>query len=302
MNKEIYSIIKKYNLHPKSYLKKKSIYIINDNKESLAIKLNTSNYDIYKYLSSHDFIYFPKFYNDVDDNYDILEYFPDLSVNKEQKINDYIKILAFLHQKTSVLREIDLDTIKEKYESLTKEIVNLRNYYHNLNNIIDKEMFLSPSMYLLVRNISLIYKILDKIEILLNELYEKNKDIKSIRVSLLHNNVDLDHLINNNRLYLISWDHAYFNNVVYELNNFYRKYYQYLEINDYIKIYESINKLTMEERKYLLILLSIPKKLNLGKDTYLDTIVINDEINYLNKVYKLLEEEDSNTNILVNPT
>lgn len=290
MNKDIYEIIKKHHFHPKSFKKNKSVYIIDNDSNRLAIKLNTSNYDIYKYLISHDFNYFPKYYNDSSDNYDILEYLDDLSVNNNQKINDYLSILALLHYKTSYKRELDLDTIKEKYESLINRIVYLKEYYYNLNNIIDKEMFLSPSMYLLIRNISLIYKTLDKSLELLNKLYDEVKNDKSIRVSLLHNNVDLDHLINNNKIYLISWDKSLFDSPVYELENFYRKYYKYIEISDFLRLYELTNKLTINEKTYLLILLSIPKEIHLGNNTYLDVNIINNEINYLTKVYELLKE------------
>ena len=293
MNKELYNAIKKHNIHPKSYIKKGKIYIVDDNNKRLVIKLNTNNYDIYKYLLSRDFPNFPINYSDIDDNYDILEYVDDLSISKEQKINDYIQLLALLHRKTSYKREVDLDEIKEKYEAITNKISYLRNYYHNLNDVIDKETFMSPSIYLLVCNVSLIYKILNKSLSLLNEVYESIKNEKSIRVSLLHNNIDFNHIIVNNQSYLISWDKAYFDNPIYELESFYRKFYHEIEINDFFKIYESINKLSNNEKKLLLILLSIPKEIHLTDNAYKDTKLINDEIAYLNKVYELLEYSEN---------
>ena len=48
-------IIRKNNLHPKSYRKIKSVYVISSNNHDYVIKLNTNNYDIYKYLLSRDF-------------------------------------------------------------------------------------------------------------------------------------------------------------------------------------------------------------------------------------------------------
>lgn len=287
MNKELRGAIIKYNLHPVSYKKIGKVYLISDYHHEYIIKLNTNNYDIYKYLISRDFLLFPNYYNDMNDNYDILEYIEDLSLNREQKINDYINVLAILHFKTSYQREIDLDEIKEKYETITNRLVYLRDYYHELNNSIDREMFLSPSMYLLVRNISLIYSIINNSLSMLNKLYDKLKNEKSIRVSLLHNNVFLDHLLINNKVYLISWDKACFDSPIYELESFYRKYYHDVEIDDFIKSYEKINKLSVDEETLLLILLSIPKEIKLTNNTYLDTKLINDEINYLNKVYEL---------------
>ena len=295
MNKEIRSIIYKYGIHPKAYQKIGNAYIITSDNKKYVIKLNTNNYDIYKYLVSRDFLYFPNNYSDDSDNYDLLEYIPDLSVSKEQKINDYIYLLGLLHKKTSYKREIDLDEIKEKYESITNKINYLRDYYQNINNAIDKEMFLSPSEYLLVRNISLIYAILTRSQTLLNNLYNNIKNIKSIRVSLLHNNVSLSHLITNNRVYLISWDKAYFASPIYELEDFFRTYYHDIEINDLLKNYESVNKLDENEKSLLLILLSLPKEIKLSNNTYHDTKIINNEINYLNKVYELLSNQEEKT-------
>ena len=79
-------------------------------------------------------------------------------------------------------------------------------------------------------------------------------------------------------------------NVPQKSDAVHRKYYQYVEIGDFLKIYELGNKLTNTEKTFLLILLAIPKEIKLTNDTYLDTKIINNEINYLNKVYELLKE------------
>ena len=288
MNKEIEKIILDLDIHPIGYQKIKNVYIINSRDNNYAIKLHTNNYDIYKYLISRDFLFFPKNFNSSSDNYDISLYIKGLSISKEQKLNDYLKIIALLHQKTLYKREIDLDEIKEKYENIVNQINYLRKYYIELNEKINHELFLSPSSYLLIRNISIIYSILDNSEALLNEIYNKVKSEKSIRVSLLYNNPDLDHLIISNQEYLISWDKAYFDSPIYEIEMIYRKYYQEIELNDLFKIYESVNKLTMLEKKTLLVILAIPKELKLTNNTILDTERINNEIKYLNKVYELL--------------
>ena len=285
MNSELYSILKKLDIHPISYQKINSVYLINN---TYIVKLNANNYDIYKYLISKGFNYFPEYFNAINDNYDIVKYIIPLKVSNEEKVNDYLKLLAILHFKTSYKREIDLDEIKSKYEELINRIVNLRKYYSTVNDEIDKELFLSPGEYLLVRNISLIYNILNISENLLNKEYEKIKNLKSIKVSLLHNNLSLDHLIISEKEYLISWDKSYFDNPVYELEDFYRKYYSYITLNDLLTIYERINKLTDIERHLLIIMLSIPNKIEFTRDNYLNTKMVNQEINYLKSIYDIL--------------
>lgn len=285
MNNEIIKIIKERNIHPVSYKRIKSVYIINNN---YVIKLNTNNYDIYRYLISKDFLCFPQNYNNLNDNYDISLYINGLNISNEELINDYIKIISQLHYKTSYIREIDLDEIKEKYESLNNRIISLKKYYTDLNDRIDYEILLSPSSYLLVKNISLIYSILDNSIVLLDKIYQMIKKSKSIRVSLLHNNVNLEHLIISDNKYLISWDKSYFDSPIYEIELIYRKYYQIIDLNDLMAIYESVNGLSLIEKALLLVNLSIPKKIKLTNDTYSDTSIINEEINYLKRVYELL--------------
>ena len=285
MNNELYQILKKINIHPKSYKKIGKVYLIN---ETYIIKLNTNNYDIYKFLISKGFNYFPESYNTINDNYDLVKYIIPLNIDNSVKINDYLKIISILHFKTSYKREIDLDEIKGKYEEFINEIRNLREYYLNINDVIDREMFLSPDNYLLVRNISLIYSILNISEKLLNKLYDKLKNSKSIRVALLHNNLSLDHLIINDGEYLISWDNSLFDSPIYELNNFYRNYYEYININDFLSIYENYNKLDEIEKNMLIIMLSIPKKIEYTNNNYLNTKIINKEIKYLKSVYEFL--------------
>lgn len=288
MNNELIDILKEREIHPLGYQKKGKVYIINSKNNDYVIKLHTNNYDIYKYLASRGFLFFPKNINYAYDNYDLSVFVKGIKTNEAQSVNEYIRIIALLHNKTSYKREIDLDEIKEKYESLNNKITNLRKYYLELNEKIEHEIFLSPSSYLLVRNISLIYSVLDNSQILLNEIYDEIKNIKSIRVALLHNNVDLNHLIINDNEYLVSWDKACFDSPIIEIEEIYRKYYQRIDLNDLLASYNSVNKLTTLEIKALLINLSIPRELKLTNNTYFDTIIINNEIKYISKVYELL--------------
>lgn len=288
MNNELINIIKKRNIHPIGYKRIKNVYLIHDHDKDYIIKLNTNNCDIYKYLTSREFSFFPKNITNHEDNYDISVFVDGLIIDKEQKLSDFIKLIATLHYKTSYKREIDLDEIKEKYESLSSKIIYLKKYYLEINDKINHELFLSPSEYLLVRNISLIYRTLDIINELLDEVYHKVKNKKSIRVGLLHNNPDLDHLIVNEKEYLISWDKSYFDSPIIEIEKIYRKYYQYITLNDLLKIYENINKLNNIEKDLLLIVLAIPKKIEFIENEYINTNNINTEINYLKDVYEVL--------------
>ena len=289
MNDELRKIIKKRGIHPISYTKKGKVYIIKEKKHSFVIKLNTNNYDIYKYLLSRDFLYFPENFSYKNSNYDIYEYIPDIKEEYEQKLEDLIIIISKLHSKTSYRREIDLDDIKSIYEDTKSKIEKIRQYYVRLNDSIDKELFLSPVNYLLARNISLIYYALDLSNKYIDEWYKHIIKEKGLRVALLHNNISIDHLIIDDKKYLISWDYAYFNNPIYDIENLYRKYYYYLELQDVLQIYEKNNKLYNLEYKLLFALLLIPKIIDTSSNSLLDIEKTNTEILYLNKVITFLK-------------
>ena len=294
MNSEIRKIILSRDIHPIFYEKKRNVYIIKDKKNGYVIKLNTNNYDIYKYLLSRDFIYYPENFTRKNDNYDIYEYIPDIKEDKYQKLEDLIVIISILHKKTSYIREICLDDIEDLYENIIKNINNARDFYLKLNDEIDKEIFLSPSHYLLIRNISLIYYSLEEAQRMINEWYRLIRNEKNIRVALLHNNVSLEHLIINEEKYLISWDKSYFDNPIYDLENLYRKYYKYIEFKDVIKIYEKNNKLNDLEYQLLIILMLIPKHITFTKNTLDDTNNINNELIFLNKIIEIVKKDNLN--------
>ena len=84
MNDELRSIIKEHNLRPLSYRKMKKAYIIDTKNDRYVLKPNTNNYDIYKYLLSRGFDYFPKNLNSKG-NYDLVRFIEDNSLNNSQK-------------------------------------------------------------------------------------------------------------------------------------------------------------------------------------------------------------------------
>lgn len=292
MNKELREIIDSHDLHPLSYRKIKKAYIIDTKDKRYVLKPNSNNYDIYKYLSSRDFNCFPHNYNTKTGNYDLSHFIEDNSISNEQKLGDLISVMATLHKKTSYQREVDLDDIKATYESLSNDINEAIKYYSNLNDYIDTVMFYSPSEYLLVRNISLIYFMLEFSKRKLDNWYQYIKDEKSIRNSLVHNNVDLEHLLINNGYYLISWDKAMFSLPIDDLYQLYTNYYSKMELNDLVRNYQGINPLNRYEMDLLLIKLSIPKIIEITNNTYQDTKKINDLLFYLNKVYKMIRNDN----------
>lgn len=284
------AILKKYGIIPVGYKKKNNVKIVNSKDRKYVIKEKIRNKeDLFEYLASRSFLYFPKMYNtDRSDEYEIYEYIEDVNTPKEQKALDVINLVSLLHNKTTHYKEIDIEDYKIVYENLKEKIANTISYYEDLNNLIDEELYMSPSHYLLIRNISKIYSALRYSNVELDNWYSIIKNKKKERVVTNHNNLAIDHLVRNEESYLISWDKSSIGNPIYDIYYFYKNNYNDVNFLELLKLYEHKYPLLEEERKLLFILLSIPDKIEFFDDEYQNTKLVNNVVNYVYKTDNLI--------------
>ncbi len=276
MNKK--EIIKLYK--PKSIKIKSKVDIITTDDNKYVIKKNNRKIkNIFSYLETRTYNNFPKVYSD-NDEYDIYEYIEELDIPNEQKLEDMIYLISILHTKTTFYKEEALDDIKNRYETLNNEISNITNYYNELYNIINEEIFMSPSNYYLIRNISKIYESLEYAKYNLDNWYEIVSEHKKIRYSVIHNNLKKDHIIENKDLYLISWNNAKIDMPIYDIYSIYINNYENIDIETILQIYETKYKLLKEEKMLLGTILSIPIKIEFN----------NNEITKLEQTIKMIKK------------
>ena len=126
-----------------------------------------------------------------------------------------------------------------------------------------KSRYTSPSEYEFVRNYSKIQASLLFAEQELSEWYELVKEKGKERVSLIHNNLELDHYIKDqDRDYLISWDNAKFDSPVLDLANLYKNEFFTIEFSSLFNEYMSISPLNSEELKLFFIIISLPGEIS----------------------------------------
>lgn len=263
---------------------------INDKKYAIKDKSNDNIKSIYEYLSSRNFDYFPKLIVD-NDKYDIYEYIEEVDNPIEQKAYDMIDLISLLHNKTTYYKEMDIDEYKEIYESVSYKINSRMNYYNNLMNMIEREMFMSPSHYLIARNISKIFGSLEYSKKNINEWYDLVKTKGKKRLVTLYNNTDLNHVIRNKDLYLLSWDKSKTGIPIYDIYNFYFKYYKVLDFKDLLKHYENRYPLLEEEKKLFNILISIPDEIDFKSNEMDNCKNVKKIIDYIYKSEVLVFEE-----------
>ena len=288
---EAREVLKKYKITPLGYVKNKDSLIISSNNGKYVLKKRKDNIkEFYNYLRLRNFYYMPEYYNLYDrDSYYIESFIEDYDIPKYDRAEELINIVSLLHNKTTTYEEVDIDDYKKIYEDTLKEIDDLVSYYNELNNYIDTEIYMSPSNYLLVRNISKIYASLDFCKNELDSWYEIIKNSKKERKVLIHNNLSLDHLLRNEGgSFLISWDNARYDIPIFDIYKLYQNIYDDVDFESLFELYNSKYPLHEDELKLLFILISIPKKIDFSDDEYDNCKKVDYLLNYIIKTEKII--------------
>lgn len=287
MNKniEIYKEIYK----PYRYTFKGSATIIESTQGTFVIKESKSDLNkLFNYLKSRSFNNIPDIVDSSRNNVCVFKYLEDISYPKEQRANDLINLIASLHYKTSYYKDVTEDNFKSVYDNIKSNI----NYYNELYDKYFDEFFKlvyhSPSEYLFLRNYSKIKANLMFCEQELDNYYEIVKNEKKIRVSVIHNNLSLDHYIKNETDYLISWDKFRVDIPILDLVNFYKKEYFNLNFDNLLKNYLSTYKLNDGEMKLFFILISLPLEIKFNDDELNNCINLREILDYIYKTENLI--------------
>ena len=286
MNNYVRKIASEYNIPINKITIKNNTRIIDD-KIVLKKKKNNDLNNVYKYLKSRSFDYFPEPIT-IDNLYEVYPFLEDTYEPSEQKATDIMHLLGLLHSKTIFYREIDIDKNKEIYENISDELEYLNNFYNDLITMIEKEVYMSPSGYLIARNINIIFGSIYYAKHNLEEWYKKIDNNKNERVVNIHNNISLDHYIKNEKPYLISWNKSRIDSPIYDLLSFYKNHYLDFDFDDLFHFYESGYPLKEDERLLLFTYMAIPYKIEIISDEYEMCIKINKMIEYLYKTSNLI--------------
>ncbi len=291
MTKE--ELLKSLNIRINKIKKIGNITVIN-NKYVLKKMRRKSRF--YDYLESREFNNFPKIYSNVEDEYCLMDYILEQEIPQEQKIEDTVYIMSLLHQKTTFDKPTDLDYVKEIYENNINKLNELENYYLNAQNYIEEEIYMTPSNYLLIRNVSLIYRSISLSRKYLEKWYKEIEKIKSLRYVYIHGNLKEEHVLENNGIYLISWDKSKIDLPIKDISVLYRNSYNNLDIDKLLTIYEHKYPLSKDEKYLLFSILLIPEKIDIN-DYEIDKLKkISNLILYLEKSYLALENYSKKAN------
>lgn len=269
---------------------KNNCKIFNCTEGNFVIK-NKKNKDInelYKYLNSRSFNYFPKLISDNREDVNVFEYIEDVSIDDEQKLLDVINIISLLHSKTSYYKEITNDKVKSIYETLLGRVEFMEDYFNNLIFEAEDNVFISPSKSLFLNNSSKIFESLSFLKREIEEWYKISIDSNKTRVSIVHNNLSLDHFIKNENDYLISWDNYIIDTPIIDIVKLYKKVYLNMDFSEPLRIYMEKFPLNDNEKKLLFIMLVLPDEITFTKNELENVYIVRKYLDYVFKTENLI--------------
>ena len=190
--------------------------------------------------------------------------------------------------KTSYFKEVSEDKYKEIYENIKGNIAYLKNFFLVKYEMYFSEIYMSPSHYLFMRNFWKVDAALDFAENELDEWYNLVKEENKIRVSIVHNNLELDHFIKSDKDYFISWDNAKIDTPVLDFVNLYKKEYEKCNFEIVLKKYINEFPLLEYEKKLLFILLTLPPTIKESSDEFTNTKQMRKLFDYVFKTENLI--------------
>lgn len=244
---------------------------------------------LFDYLERRSFDNYPKIL-EISDRSIKTEYIKEDEFKNIDKTNKLMEIVGLLHYKTSHYIDVSKNKYKEIYEKINDNLEYLMNYYNKIMNKIEGHIYFSPSEYFLARNFNIILSSLVYSKEELDKWYDIVENKTKQRVVIVHNNLKTEHLLRNEKDYLINWDKYLVDTPVLDLYKFYINEGMNYDFKELFEIYNNEFKLLEEEKKLLFILMSIPKKIEFLDNEFLSTYNIKKIIDTLYKTRSIVSD------------
>lgn len=244
---------------------------------------------LFNYLDSKGFYNHPVIDFDYKNESYVTKFVEEDFIIKEQKEIEFAKMVASLHNKTVFFKETSTDNYKEIYEIVQENIDYMQVFYEGLflNNL--KKEFQSPSEYLFNRNYYKIKSALAFAKDKLDSWYE-NVNKENMRVSIIHNNLSLNHFIYNvNESIITSWDKYRIDSPIIDIINYYKTDFDSSNFKSFLKEYFRCFDLLESEKDLLFIILALPIPLKIDNTSeYEKTRIVKNVINYIYKTESII--------------
>ena len=132
-----------------------------------------------------------------------------------------------------------------------------------MQDIIENKVYMSPSEYLFIRNVSIIYKAINYSKNIVDDWYKIMKDKRRERYVYAHGKCELSHFIIADNDYFISLEKAHLERPPFDFIYFFKKNFNNTDMISNFRLYQHRYLYKEEEYLYLLINITIPEKIDI---------------------------------------
>ncbi len=262
----------------------------NDNQKYLVKRKKTNLENTLEFLKNRDFHNFIEPI-ELNTKEEIYPYIEELNTTDNDRALDLIYLSSLLHSKTTTFKKVQIDTIKDRYEKTIDRLNETFTYYSKLQDEIEEHLYMSPAELLLMKNISKIYYMLNTSREFIEKYYQEAEKITNEREALIHGSLSLDHIIEGENKYLISWNNARKDLPIYDLINFYRSDYDKVNMEVLFDVYLKRYNYTIEEKYLFFSLINIPQIVIFNKSNFTNTINARKIVDYIDKTISFTSKQ-----------
>lgn len=214
----------------------------------------------------------------------------DQVVMKEIKLKYYFECLAYIHNNSFFNYNVSHSYFDQQIADIAKIIEEREQYYLSIMSNFETMVQRTPSGWIFVLNYYRMREALFKARNYLDKYIEYVKDKDTIRLSLVYNNFNYQHILMGERK-LIATDKVAIDICIYDIYNMYQKVPELLfDLEGISMYYLSKVKLLPEEKLLLSCLLCIVPYIELEKDEIRNIVKISRLLYYLDSIYTLIDQ------------
>ena len=244
--------------------------------------------NILSFLRKIDFIYVLSPIHSIS-SYGLFPYYRDL-YNSLEKGKKMMEAISFLHQKTLQRVELTENEKKEIYQDISSRIEKEINYYLDFQDRMEEiDSFPRLDYYYLLNNVSLLYQILYFAKEKLDVWFRGDSIILK---SFCINNVSFSNFRFGEKIFFIDCKGSTVQNIVYNIEDFYRENYLEGSMMEFFSIYEKNNLLSFFDWNLFFSLICIPRRIVFSNDVYQNTVCIQKTLKYIDNTFQFVLEKD----------
>lgn len=274
---------------PYKYTIKGNVKILNCPDRDIVLKRKNSLLrDRYQYLNSRGFNNYVPVIDYSRSNYDIFPFIHENNVPYSQKGNDLARVIAIMHAKTSYNKDIDQSVYDNIFNNINDNCDYLQDYYSKMYDDLFHIKYHKPHEIIFIDYFSKINNTISFCKAEVEKWYTLVSEKKNQRVALIHNNLKLDHFLEGEDDYLISFDKSRFDTPVIDLVKLYKEEYNKLDFSEVLKNYLYHYSYNDDELKLFFVLISLPDEIKFDNNNYKNVELITNLVNYIKKAEALM--------------